>query len=192
MLLLTHNLMNRLIQMVSQTTDSTTSSKNCFALLLKCCDTNFYTIWAIQMGMKYIFAYVASLAFLQKVGIKAFKRFTLLLTHIRFCCTFDVPCVATSKRVIMTCDLCCCLLPQCEAMRTCSSTFPITSKWCCGHDVKVVLVVKRRGCCCNLSVGVVLNVWFTKNGMCAKNNTHIYVAETSNRRVIVACNLWWY
>ena len=25
--------------------------------------------------------------------------------------------------------------------------------------------------CCNLSVGVALNVWFTTNGMCAKNNT---------------------
>jgi len=32
-------------------------------------------------------------------------------------------------------------------------------------------VVKRRGCCCNLSVGVALNVWFTTNGMCAKYNT---------------------
>ena len=29
--------------------------------------------------------------------------------------------------------------------------------------------------CCNLSVGVALNVWFTTNGMCAKNNTHIYL-----------------
>ena len=26
--------------------------------------------------------------------------------------------------------------------------------------------------------------------MRAKNNTHIYVARTSNNRVIVACNLW--
>ena len=46
-------------------------------------------------------------------------------------------------------------------------------------------------CCCNLSVGVTLNVRFTTNGMCAKNNTHIYVARTSNNRVImistVAC-----
>jgi len=25
--------------------------------------------------------------------------------------------------------------------------------------------------CCNLSGGVALNVWFTTNGMCAKNNT---------------------
>jgi len=31
-------------------------------------------------------------------------------------------------------------------------------------------VVKRRGCCCNLSGGVALNVWFTTNGMCVKNN----------------------
>ena len=27
----------------------------------------------------------------------------------------------------------------------------------------------------NFSIGVALNVWFTTNGMCAKNNTHIYM-----------------
>jgi len=37
----------------------------------------------------------------------------------------------------------------------------------------VRFVAKRRGCCCNFSVGVALNVQFTTNGMCAKNNTHI-------------------
>jgi len=44
--------------------------------------------------------------------------------------------------------------------------------------------------CCNLSVGVSLNVRFTTNGMCAKNNTHIYVTRTSNNRVIVARDLY--
>jgi len=43
--------------------------------------------------------------------------------------------------------------------------------------------------CCNLSVGVALNVWFTTNGMCAKKNNHIYVARTSNNTVIAAWNL---
>ena len=33
----------------------------------------------------------------------------------------------------------------------------------------VWFVVKRKGCCCNLSSGVALLVWFTTNGMCAKN-----------------------
>ena len=33
----------------------------------------------------------------------------------------------------------------------------------------VWFVVKRRGCCCNLSSGLALIVWFTTNGMCAKN-----------------------
>jgi len=33
----------------------------------------------------------------------------------------------------------------------------------------VWFVVKRKGCCCNLSGGVALIVWFTTNGMCAKN-----------------------
>jgi len=35
-------------------------------------------------------------------------------------------------------DLYCCLLPQCEALRTCCSGFPIATKWCCDQDVEVV------------------------------------------------------
>jgi len=48
-------------------------------------------------------------------------------------------------------------------------------------------VVARRGWCCNLSGGVALNVWFATNGMWVKNNTihTVYVARTS--RVIMAC-----
>jgi len=42
--------------------------------------------------------------------------------------------------------------------------------------------------CCNLSVGVALNVRFTTNGMCA-NNTRIYMARTSNNRVIASGDL---
>jgi len=37
---------------------------------------------------------------------------------------------------------------------------------------------------CKLSVGVALNARFTTNGMCAKNNTHMYVVRTSNNKVI--------
>ena len=44
--------------------------------------------------------------------------------------------------------------------------------------------------CCNLSTAVALNVRFTMNGMCTKNNTHIYVARTRNNRVIMVCNLY--
>jgi len=40
------------------------------------------------------------------------------------------------------------------------------------------------------SVGVALNVRVTTNGMCMKNNTHIYVSRTSNNRVIAACELY--
>jgi len=29
--------------------------------------------------------------------------------------------------LIAACDLCCCLLPQCEALRTCRSDFPIAT-----------------------------------------------------------------
>jgi len=77
--------------------------------------------------------------------------------------------------------------PECEGHARCSL-----------HKKNVRLVrfiVKRRGCCCNLSVGAALNVIFTMNRMCAKNNTHIYVAWTSNTVIewlwhvisIVAC-----
>jgi len=36
--------------------------------------------------------------------------------------------------------------------------------------------------CCNLSGGVALIVWFSTNGMCAKNNTIIYVTRASNSK----------
>jgi len=41
----------------------------------------------------------------------------------------------------------------------------------------------------NLSVGVVLNMGFATNGMCAKNGAHIYVTRISNNRVITAHDL---
>ena len=47
----------------------------------------------------------------------------------------------------------------------------------------------RHACCCNLSVRVALNVQFTTNGMCAKNNTHLHVARTSNNIVSTTCDL---
>jgi len=34
-------------------------------------------------------------------------------------------------------------------------------------------------------------VWFTTNGMCVKNNTIMYVARTSNNRVIPMEWSWW-
>jgi len=107
----------------------------------------------------------------------------------------------SNNRVIMACDLYCCLLPQCEALRTCRLGFRSQQKWCCDQEGRARsslhkknvrsgrFVVKRRGCCCYLSVGVALNVRFTTNGMCAKNNTHIHAAPTSNR-VILAYDLY--
>jgi len=49
-------------------------------------------------------------------------------------------CVARTSynRVIAVCDLYCCLLPQCEALRTCRVGFLIATKWCCDQDVEVV------------------------------------------------------
>jgi len=34
---------------------------------------------------------------------------------------------ASNNRVIMACELYCCLLPQCEALRTCRSGFPMAT-----------------------------------------------------------------
>ena len=41
---------------------------------------------------------------------------------------------------------------------------------------------KKKGCFCNLSVDVVLNVQFTVNGMCAKKKTHIYTVYGTNKQ----------
>jgi len=78
-----------------------------------------------------------------------------------------------------------------------------STKWCCHQDVEVVpgaaftqnvrsvwFVVKRRGCCCNLSGGVAWNVWFTMNKMCVKKNTiHMWreqaILEWSRRLISI-------
>jgi len=54
----------------------------------------------------------------------------------------------SNNRVIMACELYCCLLPQCEALRICRSGFPIATKWCCDQDVEVVRssVFTQRTC----------------------------------------------
>jgi len=45
------------------------------------------------------------------------------------CARRTTPYVCGANRVISSGDLCCCLLPQCEALRTCRSGFPIATKW---------------------------------------------------------------
>ena len=47
-------------------------------------------------------------------------------------------------------------------------------------------------CCkyCNLSVSVVLNVRFATNRMYVKNNTHIYVSQTSRNRMSTTWDLY--
>ena len=47
-----------------------------------------------------------------------------------------------NNRVIMACELYCCLLPQCEALRICRSGFPIAT----GH----LLESMQWNCCCTL------------------------------------------
>jgi len=48
-------------------------------------------------------------------------------------------------------------------------------------------VVNTRAYCFNLSVDVALNVQFITNRMCAKNNTHIYVSQTSKCCLLPRC-----
>jgi len=45
-----------------------------------------------------------------------------------------------------------------------------------------IKLLRKFWYCCNLSGGVALIVWFTTNGMCAKNNTIIYVARASSSK----------
>jgi len=110
----------------------------------------------------------------------------------------------SNDRMILWSDLYCCLVPYCEALCTCYPGFLIAIKWCCDQECEgrakcslrkknmrsMRFIVKRRGCCCNLSGSIALIVWFTTNGMCAKNNTHIYVARISNNRVISSDDLY--
>jgi len=52
-------------------------------------------------------------------------------------------------------------------------------------SLSVISKSLAQPCCkwCNLSVSVVLNVEFATNGMYMKNNTHIYVSQTSRNRM---------
>ena len=54
----------------------------------------------------------------------------------------------SNNRVTSSGDLYCCSLPQCKALRTCRSGFPIATKWCCDQDVECVpgLAFAQRTC----------------------------------------------
>jgi len=67
-------------------------------------------------------------------------------------------------------------------------TGAVTRMWrsvrCNLHKMNVQsmqLIVKRKGCCCNLSISVVLNAQFTMNMTCVKNSTHLKVALTCKK-----------
>ena len=80
----------------------------------------------------------------------------------------------------------------------CRSGLPITTKWCCDQNVKFVpgadftneraisaVRWKRRGCCCNLSFVVTLNVRFTTHRMCVKNNILKGVLESNKTESVI-------
>ena len=85
---------------------------------------------------------------------------------------------------------------KCHCPGSVADTFQLCHANGCGFASHLCAMCFRyRDCCCNLLglVGVALNVRFTTNGMCAKNNIHIYVAWTSNNIidiVIMACDLY--
>ena len=61
----------------------------------------------------------------------------------------------------------------------------------------VRFVAKRRGCCCKLTVGVVLKAQFTTNELCMKSNTQRYVARSSHNSdlvrwflLLIAATVW--
>jgi len=56
--------------------------------------------------------------------------------------------LTSRNKMITTWDLHCCLVQQREALRTCCSAIPITTKWCFDQDVKVVsgATVTKRTC----------------------------------------------
>ena len=58
-------------------------------------------------------------------------------------------------------DLYCYLLPQHEALRTCCSAFPITTKWCFDQDGKMLLGTTFTKWACNRSGSLQKQVWFS-------------------------------
>ena len=111
----------------------------------------------------------------------------------------------SNNRVIAACDLYCCLLPQFEVLRTCRSGFPITTKWSCDQDLKVVasVVFAKRTCnqCGSLQKGDVVAtsplalrlMCDSLQTGCAQRTTPIYmwpkqaIMEWSRCVISVAC-----
>ena len=122
--------------------------------------------------------------------------------HKSFSEPFEAWCMRTTHRPTNACCVCV-LCARCAVDCTVSS--PVVWEWLylfvvlaevLGSQVLWNLIIENLRqisshlrFCCNFSVGVALNVRFTKNGMCAKNNTHMYVARTSNNRVILASDV---
>jgi len=77
-----------------------------------------------------------------------------IVLNMRF--TTNGMCMMNNSHVARTCrnemittwDLCCCLVQQWEALRTCCSDFAITTKWCFDQDVEVVpgVTFPKRTC----------------------------------------------
>ena len=101
-----------------------------------------------------------------------------------------IPVARTSNNtVISSGNLYCCLLPQCEALRTCHLGFLIITKWCCAQNVKVVpgAAFTKRTCnrCGSLQKGedVVATYWLALHWM---SNS----PQTGSARRITPIHMW--
>ena len=65
-------------------------------------------------------------------------------------------------------------------------------EFCLSFSLSLISTSVTQHCCkcCNLSVGITFNEWFSTNKMCLKNNIQIYVVRTSNDRVSTTCDLY--
>jgi len=95
----------------------------------------------------------------------------------------------------------------CHSAKLCAYAawaFPIATKWCCDHDVEVVLceAFTKRTCdrCCSCKKEWMLLqplrwccvdcVIHHERDVRKEQQIYIYVAQTSNDRVIMACELY--
>ena len=86
-------------------------------------------------------AAVTLLLNLTKSGSDSDAIYKVEVAQFWMCVMNNTRVARTSRnKISMTWDLYCCLVPQCEGLRTCCSAFPTTTKWCFDQDVKMVPV----------------------------------------------------
>jgi len=128
----------------------------------QCCFNKFDCRLFISKFAQFAFYLSLSNSVISKSLAQSFCKCCSLLVsivlNVRF--TTNGMCVMNNTRVARTSrnkisttwNLYCCLVPQCEGLRTCCSAFPIT-KWCFDQHVKIVpgtTFIKRTCNMCGL------------------------------------------